>query len=232
MCPSRAGRARVGSAANRQRDPRAQGKPLAKIRSNLIMADVGRKAIAQVKQSSKRAAGAMRLPAKQAAKLTQQLASGSWTHDYPIWASTAKRLSLPVNTDMLDSDLELLKVYPQPVRIQNSGGVGYLPVLRSLLAERILRKWADVQQGPPQTAAKLAWNADAVINGSSRQRTYRLFRRLRERMLPHPIRTEPRKPRAISRAAGKARHFQCCPVFSRSALRERSKSCRSGTRGE
>jgi ClpP class serine protease len=107
-------------------------KPLAKIEDQtLIMADVGRKAIAQVKQSASELLE-RRLPAEQAAKLAEQLASGAWTHDYPIWASTAKRLGLPVNTNMPDSVLELLKLYPQPVRMQNSGGVEYLPVRRSL----------------------------------------------------------------------------------------------------
>jgi hypothetical protein len=33
---------------------------------------------------------------------------------------------------MPDSVLQLLKLYPQPVRMQNSGGVEYLPVRRSL----------------------------------------------------------------------------------------------------
>ena len=107
-------------------------KPVAKVEDHtLILADVGRKAIAQVKLSASELLD-RRLPAEQAAKLADQLASGTWTHDYPIWASTAKTLGLPVNTDMPDSVFELLKLYPQPVRMQNSGGVEYLPVRRSL----------------------------------------------------------------------------------------------------
>ena len=107
-------------------------KPVAKVEDQtLILADVGRKAIAQVKQSASELLE-RRLPAEQAAKLAEQLASGTWTHDYPIWASTAKRLGVPVNTDLPDSVFELLKLYPQPVRMQNSGGVEYLPVRRSL----------------------------------------------------------------------------------------------------
>jgi Serine dehydrogenase proteinase len=34
--------------------------------------------------------------------LAETLTSGIWTHDYPIWASTAKSLGLPVNTNMPD----------------------------------------------------------------------------------------------------------------------------------
>ncbi|MGZ5260373.1 MAG: SDH family Clp fold serine proteinase [Burkholderiales bacterium] len=57
--------------------------------------------------------------------------AGTWTHDYPILASTAQTLGLPVSTEMPDGVLQLLKLYPQPVRMQNSGGVEYLPVRRS-----------------------------------------------------------------------------------------------------
>jgi Serine dehydrogenase proteinase len=32
--------------------------------------------------------------------LAETLTSGIWTHDYPIWASTAKSLGLPVNTNL------------------------------------------------------------------------------------------------------------------------------------
>lgn len=107
-------------------------KPVAKIEDQtLILADVSRKAIAQIKQSASELLE-RRLPAEQAAKLAEQLASGTWTHDYPIWASTAKGLGLPVTTDMPDGVFELLKLYPQPVRMQNSSGVEYLPVRRSL----------------------------------------------------------------------------------------------------
>jgi hypothetical protein len=54
-----------------------------------------------------------------------------WTHDYPIWASTAKSLGLPVNTNMPDRVFQPLKLYPQPVRMQSGGVVvEYLPVER------------------------------------------------------------------------------------------------------
>ncbi|HWX29791.1 MAG TPA: hypothetical protein VNZ53_20425, partial [Steroidobacteraceae bacterium] len=55
---------------------------------------------------------------------------GTWTHDYPLFAATAKELGLPVSTEMPDDVLELMKLYPQPVRTQSGGGVEYLPVPR------------------------------------------------------------------------------------------------------
>jgi ClpP class serine protease len=104
-------------------------KPIAKIDDQtLIMADVGRKAIAQVKQAAQELLQ-RRLPADQAESLAEKLTAGTWTHDYPIWASVAKELGLPVNTNMPDEVMELMTLYPQPLRTQG-GGVEYLPVPR------------------------------------------------------------------------------------------------------
>jgi ClpP class serine protease len=106
-------------------------KPISEIDDKtLIRADIGRKAIAQLKD----AAGDLlrrRLPAEKAEALAEKLATGTWTHDYPIFASTAKELGLSVSTDMPNEVLELMKLYPQPVRTQGGGGgVEYLPVPR------------------------------------------------------------------------------------------------------
>jgi ClpP class serine protease len=105
-------------------------KPVAKIEDRtLVMADVGRKAIAQVKQAASELL-TRRLPVEQASALAEKLTSGIWTHDYPIWASTAKSLGLSISTDMPDDVFQLMKLYPQPVRMQSGGGVEYLPVER------------------------------------------------------------------------------------------------------
>ena len=95
----------------------------------LVLADVGRKAIAQVKQAASELL-TRRLAAEQADALAEKLTAGTWTHDSPIWASTAKSLGLSVSTDMPHDVLQLLTLYPQPVRMQGSGGVEYLPVER------------------------------------------------------------------------------------------------------
>lgn len=105
-------------------------KPIAKIDDQtLIMADLGRKAIAQVKQAARELLQ-RRLPADQAESLAEKLSAGTWTHDYPIWASVAKELGLPVSTKMPNEVMELMTLYPQPVRMQG-GGVEYLPVPRN-----------------------------------------------------------------------------------------------------
>jgi ClpP class serine protease len=106
-------------------------KPVARIDDQtLIWADVGRKAISQLKQSASELLQ-RRLPAEQASALAEKLSCGIWTHDYPLWASTAKALGLAVSTTMPNEVLHLMKLYPQPVRTQSgSGGVAYLPVPR------------------------------------------------------------------------------------------------------
>src|SRR6202035_469877 len=104
-------------------------KPIAEIDDQtLVLADVGRKAIAQVKHAAE-ALLTDRMPADRAEALAEKLATGTWTHDYPIFAAEANELGLPVSTDMLNEVLELMTLYPQRTRSQQAG-VEYLPVPR------------------------------------------------------------------------------------------------------
>jgi ClpP class serine protease len=104
-------------------------KPISEIDDKtLILADVGRKAIGQVKT----AAGKLldrHLPPEQAQTLAEKLSTGTWTHDYPITAEEAREFGLSVSTEMPNHVLEMMALYPQPVRTQG-GGVEYLPVPR------------------------------------------------------------------------------------------------------
>jgi ClpP class serine protease len=107
----------------------AEEKPIARVDDQtLIMADVGRKAIVQVKEAARQLLERKLSPDK-AEALAEKLSSGTWTHDYPIFASAAKELGLPVSTNIPDEILELMTLYPQPMRTQG-GGVEYLPVPR------------------------------------------------------------------------------------------------------
>jgi ClpP class serine protease len=121
-------------------------KPMAEIDDNtLIMADVGRKAIVQVK-SAAREFLERRLSPEQAETLAETLSRGQWTHDYPISAAEAKQLGLPINTDMPNEVIELMSLYPQPVR-NSGGGVEYLPVPRQKEAGDYRRReatWPDM----------------------------------------------------------------------------------------
>lgn len=105
-----------------------QAKPVAELEDEtLILADVSRKAIDQVIRAATDLL-AVRMPRAKAAALAEKLASGQWTHDYPIPAAEAKALGLPVTTDMPEDVMTLMTLYPQPVR--QAGGVEFLPVPR------------------------------------------------------------------------------------------------------
>jgi ClpP class serine protease len=102
-------------------------KPISDIDDEtLVLADVGRKAMAQVRQAAYELL-ASHMGSEQAEALADKLSTGTWTHDYPIAAAQAKTLGLPVSANMLEEVLELMTLYPQPVRM-SAGGVEYLPV--------------------------------------------------------------------------------------------------------
>src|SRR3954471_8161262 len=61
----------------------------------LIMADVGRKAIAQVQGLTERLL-ARQLPPERAAEVARLLATGVWTHDHPLQMPDLQTLGLPV----------------------------------------------------------------------------------------------------------------------------------------
>ena len=70
------------------------------------------------------------MPAEEAEALAEKLSTGTWTHDYPISAEEAKKLGLPISTEIPDEVLNLMTLYPQPVQAQGGSGVEYLPVPR------------------------------------------------------------------------------------------------------
>lgn len=90
----------------------------------LIFADIAEKALRQVK------AGARELlegttDAEAANALADKLAGGYWTHDYALTAEEAAALGLPVEIGLDPEVLELMKLYPQPVR--HTPSVEFLP---------------------------------------------------------------------------------------------------------
>jgi len=93
----------------------ASEKPLSEIDDQtLILADVGRKAIEQLKRAAREL---LRAPMsdEEAGILADKLTSGRWTHDYPISAHEARDPGLEVSTDMPTEVLDLLALYPQPI---------------------------------------------------------------------------------------------------------------------
>jgi ClpP class serine protease len=104
-------------------------KPIAEVDDKtLMMADIGRKAIQQLETAVFELLR-RNLDEDAARALAGRLATGTWTHDYPISAEEARSLGLPVNTDMPTEILQLMTLYPQPLRRQG-GGVEYVPIPR------------------------------------------------------------------------------------------------------
>jgi ClpP class serine protease len=91
----------------------------------LILADVSRKAILQVRQTVRDLLGERMAP-EAAAALADKLTTGTWTHDYGIVAEEAKTLGLPISTDVPEQVYEFMRLFPQPTRLRQS--VEYLPV--------------------------------------------------------------------------------------------------------
>ena len=67
-------------------------------------------------------------PQEKAEELARLLSEGTWTHDHPITFEVAKSFGLPVRSDIPPEFLDLMGLYPQPVRRQPT--VEYLPERR------------------------------------------------------------------------------------------------------
>ncbi len=118
-------------------DPQLGGRPAASLikvaeqkadkdveDETLMLADIGRKAIAQIEETAFRLLKD-KMPPEKAREIARMLSEGRWTHDYPIFAEEARQIGLPVSTEMPDSVLSMMALYPQPVKTIPS--VEYLP---------------------------------------------------------------------------------------------------------
>jgi ClpP class serine protease len=79
----------------------------------LIMADVGRKALAQVEGFVARLLE-RRLPPDRAREAANLLATGVWTHDHPLQVPELTALGLPVRVGVPVLERDLMTLYPQP----------------------------------------------------------------------------------------------------------------------
>ncbi|MEW6286353.1 MAG: ATP-dependent Clp protease proteolytic subunit [Chloroflexota bacterium] len=104
-------------------------KPIAEIDDEtLIMADIAEKAIRQVKRTVSELLQD-KMPAEKADQLAATLASGTWTHDYPITVTEAQGLGLPVSTEMPAEIYQIMALYPQTA--QRRPSVEYIPAPRT-----------------------------------------------------------------------------------------------------
>ncbi len=100
-------------------------KPIAEVEDEtLILADQSEMALSQLRQTIHDIT-ADRLPEHVRDTLASDLSEGRWTHDYPVTVDEARKLGLTISTAMPGEILELMALYPQPVRKQPS--VEYSP---------------------------------------------------------------------------------------------------------
>jgi ClpP class serine protease len=92
----------------------------------LILADVARKAVGQIRSLIINILSHGELPKEKAETLADMLSSGIWTHDYPIGVSEAKEMGLPVSTEMPQEVYQLMSLFPQAGRGRPS--VLYIPI--------------------------------------------------------------------------------------------------------
>jgi len=90
----------------------------------LILADQGEKAVGQVRNSV-RDLLITKCPEAKADELARLFSEGTWTHDHPLTFDTLKGFGLPARSDIPSEFLDLMSLYPQPVRRQPT--VEYLP---------------------------------------------------------------------------------------------------------
>ncbi len=78
----------------------------------LILADLAGKAVLQVKGTVREILEGNRLQRAETLRLAEVLASGRWTHDYPISLEEVQKLGLPAHADMPDEVYALMDLYP------------------------------------------------------------------------------------------------------------------------
>jgi len=101
-------------------------KPISEIDDNtLIMADIGEKALKQVEKSIHDLL-IDNFDEEKSSNIAKKLTEGKWTHDYPITFEEAKSLGLNVSSEMPRIILDLMNLFPQPVKKLPT--VEYLPM--------------------------------------------------------------------------------------------------------
>jgi ClpP class serine protease len=109
-------------------------KPIEELEDKtLVLADIAKKALDQVYDSLKELLQD-KYPTDKVEEIASNLSQGQWTHDYPITFEKAMELGLHVSSEMPKDFLELMSLYPQPVKQLPS--VEYIPIPRGRKAQK------------------------------------------------------------------------------------------------
>jgi ClpP class serine protease len=98
----------------------------------LILSDIARKAIGQTESFTRRLME-RHMPADRAREVAHILATGTWTHDHPLYSTELEMLGLPARVGVPEGERELMTLYPQPrgrePSVEYSPGPGERPTL-------------------------------------------------------------------------------------------------------
>jgi len=85
----------------------------------LILADVAEKAVKQMEELVYTLTKD-KLGEEKARELARIMVEGRWTHDYPITVEEARKIGIPVKTEIPEEVYKLMELYPQPAAIRPS----------------------------------------------------------------------------------------------------------------
>jgi ClpP class serine protease len=91
----------------------------------LVLADMSTKAMSQIREAATALLMTNGMDSAVAHKVARALSDGRWSHDYPITAEMAKKLGLPVSTNLPEEVRSIIRLYPQPHGRRSS--VEYIP---------------------------------------------------------------------------------------------------------
>ncbi len=81
----------------------------------LLLADIGAKYTEQLEMTARELLKGT-VSDNAAVAIAEQLSSGRWTHDYPIYFSAARELGLSVSNDMPNDIMEMMALFPDTLR--------------------------------------------------------------------------------------------------------------------
>lgn len=116
----------------------------------LVLADVGHMAIEQLKRAARELLSGT-ISDNAAANVAEQLATGRWTHDYPIEAGEAREIGLNVSTNMPTEISELMSLFPDRLSRTSVKFVGLQGGLFNMFRRKEPQPRAEMRGTPPMS---------------------------------------------------------------------------------
>jgi ClpP class serine protease len=129
---------------------RAEKSPDSTDDYTIVLADVGKMAIDQLKRAARDLLKGT-VSDNAANNVAEQLASGRWTHDYPIEAAEAREIGLNVSTNMPADITELMALFPSRLSKANVSFVAPNANFLGLFRRKEAAPPPEMRATPPMT---------------------------------------------------------------------------------